>query len=248
MNLLLAEIATHIPASIGLFEKYGLNYYQDGKKSLRQACEEKKLVFSEIDKELGNLPKNSQENYLMTFGDMEIDHLAELISTKHHSNEEEVLEIIHKKLLRVIASHSDISEYQVLHLSAKKFQKLKEALTEHCRKEDLILFPQLRKLSNLKRKKHSPELHAIVETITNLIHELEEEHSASLILLSEIESEISELAIKHPSGDLDFFLKGLKEFEYDFHLHLHIENNILFHKFEQLREQLEKRKHNGSYL
>ena len=52
MQLTLAELATHIPASIHLFEKYDFKYYQNGKQTFKEACEEKGLSFFDIDKEL----------------------------------------------------------------------------------------------------------------------------------------------------------------------------------------------------
>ena len=51
----LSELAIHILGSIELFEKYNFNYYQNGKQTFKDACEEKGLVFNL--KSSSHLPK-----------------------------------------------------------------------------------------------------------------------------------------------------------------------------------------------
>ena len=63
----LAELAIHIPASIEMFEKYNFNYYQNGSQKFKDACEEKGLIFSEIDAELNQLQKLSKNIHTICF-------------------------------------------------------------------------------------------------------------------------------------------------------------------------------------
>ena len=154
MSLTLGELATHIPASIHLFEKYDFNYYQNGKQTFKEACEEKGLSFFDIDKELNQEQKNTKEPYALTLDDMGIDRLIDFINGQYHCNEAQILSLIQSQIQQLL-NKSECEEYLMVLLKEveQKFSDLTEKLIHHCKKEDQILFPYIRKLFELKRDK-----------------------------------------------------------------------------------------------
>ena len=187
MTLILSELAIHIPASIQLFEKYDINYYQNGNQTFKEACEEKGLVFSEIDAELSRLQLESKDRSYLTLEDMSIDRLIDFINGQYHSNETENLSLIQSNIKHLI---NDVScEKSLLSLLINvdvKFFELHKKLILHCDKEDKTLFPQMRKLFELRRDKS--ELHAskAISKIKKSIQILESEHIDASNILSEI--------------------------------------------------------------
>jgi regulator of cell morphogenesis and NO signaling len=236
----LSELAIHIPISIELFEKYGFNYYENGKQTFKKACEEKGLVFTEIDAELNQLQLSLKTKTMLTLDDMSIDRLIDFINGQHHSNEEEVLNLMATSIKKTI---SDPSLEESLAFKLKtidvKFSEFKETLMRHCEKEDKVLFPYMRKLYESRRDKALSNINFQKTFGKNPIQLLENEHSHSCSILSEIKYITQNFSASASAPEAyRLLMKNLKEFETDFHVHLHIENNILFPKVIALMDQL----------
>ena len=243
MPLTLAELAIHIPASINLFEKYDLDYYQNGKQSFKEACKEKGLSHSEIDVELTRLQNEPKGTYPLTLEDMGIDRLIDFVNGQYHSNEAQVLSSIHDNIQQLLLDKN--CEKPLLNLLEDieiKFKELMEKLIQHCKKEDEILFPYMRKLFELRRDKSVISSSQTISLIKNPIRVLEAEHVQAANILSEIKKTANNFtAPSNAHSEYVTLMESLKEFEKDLHMHLHIENNILFPKLIALEEELTNR-------
>lgn len=236
MSLQLAELAIYIPSCIPLFEKYQLNYYLHGQQSLKQACADKALSFALIDAELKNLNPDSSLSYLLTLEEMDLARLIDFINGQHHASEEEVLALLkgHIQYLRSVedVSSANIAAWDIL---IAKFEYLEKRLLTHCCKEDEVLFPLLRKLFEHRSDKNEHDVKQSTKAARELIAGLENEHREVITLFNEIKKLL--LDIKSPlafSPEYRVLMEKLHDFEYDFHIHLHIENNVLFPKFREL--------------
>ena len=241
----LAELAIHIPTSIELFEKYNFNYYQNGSQKFKEACEEKGLNFSDIDAELSQLQTLSKTNTMLTLDDMSVDRLIDFINGQHHSNEAEVLDFIDESIKKLII-HPNCNEALVSTLQKmdEQFSDLKDKLTKHCEKEDKILFPYMRKLYELRRDKVFTNTSPNNSFVKKPIQLLEAEHVQASSVLSEIKNITQNFSIPaNAAKEYQKLMEHLKEFEMEFHVHLHIENNILFPKVIALEEQLSNNNH-----
>lgn len=236
----LSELAIHIPSSIELFEKYNFDYYQDGEKSFKEACEEKGLVFSEIDEELNQLQSSSKKSEMLTLEDMSIDRLIDFINGQHHSNEEEVLNSLGSSIKKLLLNPElDSVLLLIIKKIDLKFADFRIKLKKHCEKEDKILFPHIRKLYDLRHDKILPEMEIKKNFSKNSIQLLENEHIEASSLLREIKAITGNYLVSvNAPKEYQTLMKNLKEFELEFHMHLHIENNILFPKVIALEEQL----------
>jgi regulator of cell morphogenesis and NO signaling len=242
----LAELAIHIPASIEMFEKYNFNYYQNGSQKFKDACEEKGLVFSEIDAELNQLQKLSKTNTMLTLEDMSVDRLIDFINGQHHSNEAEVLDFIEESIKKLITNpNCDKALISILQKLDEKFTDFKDKLTKHCEKEDKILFPYMRKLCELRRDKIFTNTSQKNSFVKKPIQLLEAEHVQASSVLKEIKEITQNFSIQaNAPKEYQKLMEHLKEFEVEFHVHLHIENNILFPKVIALEEQFSNLKSN----
>lgn len=236
ITLQLAELAIHIPECIPVFEKYDFNFYQNGNQTLKEACDEKGLQFPDIDRELSDLQKHLRHRY--TLEDMDIELLINSINGQHHDNEAETLASIHNAIQNLVAdAPSDLAHIQTLCVIDKKFGELKEKLLHHCEKEDKVLFPQIRNLLVFQKEKAPLFQDAVSKTIS-LIKTLELEHMHAVNALKEIKLALNNFDTPpEVSMEYDHLMKQFKSFEADFHIHIHIENNVLFPKIKDMDAQ-----------
>jgi len=233
MPVTLEELAIRIPASIPLFEKYGLDYYQHGCQTLREACAGAQLVFDEVDRELSLLHEAA-----LTLEDLSADRLIDYLNGRYHFGEKELLNAIHGKMQQLLRTTTG-EQHRKLRCMELLFQRLAVQLTAHCEKEDELFFPWMRKLIVLHRSKSVHVMSEIRGFVSNPIRMLESEHVETLHLLEEIKQIAGNYApLPGDPSEYAALLSDLKAFESDLHMHLHIENNILFPKLVQLEEEL----------
>ncbi len=240
MSFSLAEIAINCRESIDLFEKYELDYYQNGKQTLEDACKEKKLSFSEIDNELNLLQKQPKNNSLyINMGELGITQLLYYINGEYHSKEETILSHIHTTIQKVLKEKTEKKSFtQLVENIEEIFNDLKKKFIQHCDNEEKILFPYVKKLLEARRCETNLLSHKI-SLLKTPIRMLENEHKEAAIVLSDIKKWTDNFFI--PDNAPETFrtmMRGFKAFEKDFHNHLHIENNILFPKLIALEEEL----------
>lgn len=242
MSLTLAELAIHIPASIELFEKYELDYYQNGKQPLSDACGQKGLSFDAIDKEISLLQSNQQDTHLLALEEMSIERLIDFINGQYHADEEEVLSLIQASIQLLLRDKScGVMLEMLLEKVQQKFLRLADKLTLHCKNEDELLFPYLRKLIDLH--KYKAPFSSVQSTLKSPVPILEAEHVEATVILSRIRRATNNFRIPANAHPQYVILIGyLKNFERNLHMHIHIENNILFPKLNALEEELKNRK------
>ena len=240
MTTTLSELAIHVPASIEVFEKYDFDYYQNGNQTFEEACKEKGLNHVEIDKELNNLERSLKISYELTLEDLSVDRLIDFINGHHHDNEAEILNYLEEEIKKLSRSNALDNELKkILGDLQLKFVDLKRKLVLHCEKEDKIIFPYMRRLYELRHDKTlSGNLKrnlSVKEPLLLLISE----HNQVIKLLNIIKKITNKFNVpENAPNEYQKLMTNMKEFERDFHIHLHIENNILFPKFKTLEENL----------
>lgn len=235
MPITLDELAIRIPACIELFEKYGLDYYQNGRQTLREACERAELSFPAIDAELSLL-----EEVQLTLEDMSADRVIDFLNGQCHASEKESLRSIHSAIRKQLKTASGGEETVLLQIEPL-FRQLRSLLLEHCRKEDELFFPFMRKLVALHRSRALKTMPGATGFIRNPLLILESEH----IEVTDLLLAIKQIADHFQPGieaspEYQALMQSLILFEHDLHMHLHIENNILFPKLMLLEEELSK--------
>jgi regulator of cell morphogenesis and NO signaling len=172
--------------------------------------------------------------YATDYQSWPIDLLADYIEKKHHRYvEEKSLEIkpYLEKICKVHGGH-----HPELFKINEHFNTAAGELAMHMKKEELILFPFIRKMAKAKQE-HSGIGTPTFGTVQNPIQMMMNEHSAEGDRFRKIE-ELSNnyTPPENACNTYKVTFALLKEFERDLHLHIHLENNILFPKAIELEK------------
>jgi regulator of cell morphogenesis and NO signaling len=218
-----------------VFQKYGIDFCCKGGRSIEEVCENKKINPDELLSELSDV-SNMESNQVVDFKSWPLDLLADYIEKQHHSYVEKSIPPLNQFLDKLCKVHG--SNHPELFEIRDEFLASSQELTAHMKKEELVLFPYIRKMVHSKSNNEQFSSPAF-GTVQNPINMMMQEH--------EVEGErfrkIAELTDNYnPPADacttyrVAFSL--LKEFESDLHLHIHLENNILFPKSMEMENEM----------
>ncbi|HEY1578049.1 MAG TPA: iron-sulfur cluster repair di-iron protein [Terracidiphilus sp.] len=225
------DIALENPASIRVFEAFGIDYCCGGRKPLAQACAERDIAVDDVIEALEKgLAEGQVEGEDWTAKPLGL-LVAHIVDT-HHAYVRRELPRLAELAQKVVNRHGDtkpeLPEIQ------KKVEQIAEDLTEHLAKEEAVLFPYIAKLERAKEN-GSDKPRGCFGTVANPIAMMTQEHDAAGVLLGEMRQLSNDFT--PPVGACPTFLafyRGLYEFEQDLHQHIHLENNILFPKAIEL--------------
>ena len=209
-----------------VFQKFGIDYCCKGNRTLEEATEMKNINVNAVKTELEKvLNAPAEEN--MDFNFWPLDLLADYIEKKHHRYVEERIPLLLQYLNKLCKVHGDV--HPELFEINRLFNETAGDLTSHMKKEELILFPYIRKM--LKKQKDGSSVLSAPHfgTVKNPIKMMMDEHENE----GERFEKIAALSDNYtPPADacntyrVTYAL--LDEFEKDLHKHIHLENNILF--------------------
>ena len=238
MELTFTELAIFLPETITFFEKYNLDYYQNGNITLENACEKNQLDFSKIDQELNAWIEENHEPLLPKLQDYSVQQLIQYIDTTFHAKEEEDLARVNTLLNELSAKESLPSRVNYLTKNiGLEFNKLSLQLIEHCKSEELTFFPYIKKLLDVKNSKSNFSSHQI-SLIKNPIRVLENEHRDSLQALNELKELTDNFHAIEGEEVYNQLMEAFTTFNRNLHLHFHIENNLLFPKLLEIENVL----------
>jgi regulator of cell morphogenesis and NO signaling len=219
------EIALEQPASIRVFEQYGIDYCCGGRKPLAEACAANNI---EVDAVLAALKAAAQgpATNAEDWSNASLEKLSGHIVATHHAYVKSELPRLAILAQKVVRRHGD-TQAELL-LIQTKLALLDEELTQHLAKEEVVLFPYVTKLERAI-KDGGTKPHGCFGTVANPIAMMTTEHDTAGLLMAEIRQLSHDFTT--PIGacpTYHAFYDGLKEFEQDLHQHIHLENNILF--------------------
>ena len=223
--------------SARIFESFGLDFCCGGKKSISDACGEKGINPENVIKELGTM--YVQKEATVHFDDWELDFLIDYIVNNHHSYITNIVSTIEHHLDKVASKHGEANPELPRIDSA--FKELAEELLAHMQKEEMMLFPYIKKL--LFAQKNNLELpFPPFGTVQSPVVVMEQEHEHAGNLVKQIRLFSKDFTLP-PTACTTYRItfEELKEFEADLHTHIHLENNILFPKAVELERELRAR-------
>ena len=210
-----------------VFKKYGLDFCCGGKKTVKEACAEKGLDVTKIEQELQQADKMPSSRPI-PYADWPLDFLADYIVNTHHSyvikNLPDII-VYAEKVMKVHGNHHP-ELVQVNQL----VQAINAELRSHLVKEEKVLFPYIKELVDAER--NTTLLHAAhFGTVQNPINMMEMEHEEVGKNLATIRQLTHKYTLPEDAcASYSLLYRLLDEFEEDLHLHIHLENNILFPK------------------
>ena len=225
------EIAAKDLRKAQVFRKYGIDFCCGGKKTLKQVCSEKGLNEVVVAREL-QAQDNVRGSRAVAYAEWSPDFLADYIVNTHHSYVRKTLPELRAFGGKVAAVHGP-SHPELIRIS-DLIQELSAELKDHLMKEEEILFPYVKELVRARQDgKSLPVPH--FGTIGNPIHMMEDEHESAGEILEEIRRLSGDYTLPAEAcASYTLLFNMLLEFEEDLHIHIHLENNILFPKSKEL--------------
>lgn len=210
-----------------LFSKYGIDFCCKGNRSIEEVCDKKDISPEALLEQLNAVLATKNDSGI-DFKSWPLDLLADYIEKTHHRYVEEKIPVLLQfldKLCKVHgATHPELFEINEL------FKGCAGELTQHMKKEELILFPFIKKMVKASITDElllQPPFGSINNPIAMMMeeHEAEGDRFVKIVALTNNYTPPSDAC-----NTYKVTFSMLNDFEQDLHKHIHLENNILFPK------------------
>lgn len=214
-----------------VFEKYGIDFCCGGKAFFNETCRRQGIDGDAILSEIAESRREPIERG-RDYGAWALPFLIDYIINAHHGYLNEDMGPIAGYAHKIADVHGS-NHPEVIEIAAI-FDQIVAGMTAHLREEEDVLFPAIKRIDEAKKAGVTPlpeDAGAIQDSLVRLGREHEEIGDA----VHKIRHLSGEYAI--PADVCNTFVltyKKLKEFEDDLHMHVHLENNILFPKAAHL--------------
>ena len=217
-----------------VFSNYGIDFCCKGNRTLGEVCVKKGLETTEVLGKL-NAVVNSKTNQSIDYKLWPLDLLADYIEKKHHRYVEEKIPVLLQFLNKLCRVHGE--RHPELFTINEEFTACANALTSHMKKEELVLFPFVKRMVKAKSDNvaiQSPQFGTVESPIAMMMREHDTE-GERFRRIAELTNNYTPPADGCNTYQVAFAM--LDEFEKDLHLHIHLENNILFPEAIKLEKQ-----------
>jgi len=220
-TLTIGEIVANDFRASSVFKDAGIDFCCGGKKGLEEACLEKGIDPSEIEDELKALeisPIDESNN----FNAWDLDFLCDYITNTHHKFVKKNLPDLVFYTQKIASVHG--ANHPELKEIANLFDQINVELTQHLKNEEEVLFPAIKQA--LKSGNASAKA-----TIKSEIDRMTGEHEFAGGAMDRIN--VLSKGYLVPSDGCNTYkvtYNLLEQFEDNLHVHVHLENNILYPK------------------
>ena len=226
------EIAANSLAAVRIFEKYGIDYCCGGKRPLHEVCRDKGYDFETLESEL-DAAMSAQPAAACDWSVAPLRGLIAHIVTTHHEYLRRELPAIHTRLEKVLRVYNQRYGPTLIGLP-EVFSELRTELAIHIRKEEMVLFPTIAVYETAIRS-GQPLPSMPFGPVSNPIQMMEEEHERAGEALAKIRRITRDFEVPDCACvTYRALMSGLDELERDLHMHIHLENNILFPRAQKL--------------
>lgn len=220
-----------------IFKQNGIDFCCKGNRSIAEATKELNLNTQEILSQLEAVKKEDTTSG-DDFQSWPLDLLADYIEKTHHRYTEAKITELKPLLEKLVEVHG--KENPELIEIQKIFNISAGEMASHMKKEELVLFPFIRKM--IKTKKSSskitvPHFGTVENPVNMMIHE-HDEQGRLLQQMAELSNNYTPPI--NACNTYKMTYATMKEFEEDMYKHIHLENNILFPKAVALEKTLDK--------
>ena len=235
-NQNIGELVAQDYRTASVFKKYGIDFCCQGNRTINDACDKKKVDVNSVLTDLDTAMQVQGEGTI-DYKTWPLDLLADYVEKKHHRYvQQKTLEITPflEKIARVHGeNHPELLKVR------DEFAASAGELAMHMKKEELIVFPFVRKMMKPREegvKIDAPHFGTIKNPIAAMMSEHETE-GERFRLISDLTNNYTPPEDACSTYKVTFAM--LNEFEQDLHLHIHLENNILFPKAVEMEKQLD---------
>jgi regulator of cell morphogenesis and NO signaling len=226
------EIAADNPETVRIFESPGIDDCCGGGHSLGDACAAASVPLEEVLQRLTAAPPAAGPEDTNYWREAPLHAITGHIVERYHSFVRRETPRL-RGLFEKVRNRHDQSHPE-LRAIEQKFNAMTEELRVHMLKEEQILFPHLQRLEAAVREGR-PAPRPPFGTVANPIAKMMAEHDNAGELLKQMRSAARGYTLPDRAcSTYEALYLGLKEFEQDLHLHVHLENNILFPRAVEL--------------
>jgi regulator of cell morphogenesis and NO signaling len=214
-----------------VLEHFGIDFCCGGRRTLADACRERRVNPLDVLIEVNQACERA-DAVTPRFAAWGPDALTAYIVRYHHAYVRRVLPAVVEHSKKVAASHG--AGHPELHEIAALVARVADEMFAHMEKEERILFPYIEDLAMAAGQGSRPP-RSCFGSVEHPLAVMEHEHDAA----GEAMARIRELSNGYtvPQGACTTYavlFRELEEFEHDLHVHVHLENNVLFPKARAL--------------
>jgi regulator of cell morphogenesis and NO signaling len=233
-QLTIGEYVAQDFRTAAVFTKYKIDFCCKGDKTLDEVCQKKGLSTESIQEEVLSVLE-LKNDFGINFKSWPTDLLIDYILKTHHVYVEENTPILFTFLDKLCKVHGE--RHPELFEVNKLFKISGSELLNHLQKEEVILFPFIKTMEKALVENTTIE-QPHFGSVYNPIAMLRGDHQTE----GDLFAKISELTNNYTPPDdacntYKVTYSMLQEFEQDLHKHIHLENNILFPKAQNMEEQ-----------
>jgi regulator of cell morphogenesis and NO signaling len=225
ISVTVADIAAGSLGAVRVFERLGIDYCCGGKRPLAEVCVERGLDPDAVQRELnaGNPAAGGDRDWNTA---SLLDLVSHIVNT-HHAYLKRELAPLSARLEKVYRVYNE--RYgPILTGLPEEFEGLRAELELHTAKEERILFPAI-VAAEAAAQAWRPAPANPFGALRNPIRMMEAEHDAAGRALGAMRGITNNFEIpEYACNTYRALMVGLQELEQDLHLHIHLENNILF--------------------
>jgi regulator of cell morphogenesis and NO signaling len=224
-NVTVSEIAVGSLAAVRVFERLGIDYCCGGKRPLAAVCQEKGLDIDDVQRALQSADAPGAE--ARDWNSASLRDLVDYIVGTHHAYLNRELAPLSARVEKVYRVYNERYGPTLVGLP-EEFASLRSELEQHTAKEEMVLFPAIvaaeAAVSAWRPLPVNP-----FGSVRNPVRMMESEHDSAGRALSAIRAITRDFEIpEYACVTYRALMNGLQELEQDLHLHIHLENNILF--------------------
>ncbi|WP_049961181.1 iron-sulfur cluster repair di-iron protein [Pseudacidobacterium ailaaui] len=223
------EIAIERPEAIPLLESLGIDYCCNGGHTLAQACSKRNIPVAAV---VTELEKQNTRPQALSWAQMSLGELCTHIIDRHHAYARQQIELIGNLLTKVQQRHG--AGHPELFLIGQIFATVAAEIGHHFHCEEDVLFPYI---TQTEKEPGSAQL-PVFQSVEYPVRRMLTEHDQTGEKLSQIREKTNNY--QPPADACTTFRalwKAFEDLEKDMHLHVHLENNILFPRALKLTEK-----------
>lgn len=227
------DIVANDYRTAAVFEQFGIDFCCGGRRSLSDACQTASADPDAVRRALDALPHDvSSEGDVTRWP---IQRLVDHIVATHHAYVRSALPTIARYLEKLVDVHG--ARHPELVRVQSHFESMRSDLEQHMMKEEQVLFPYVKDLA--ERDGTCGQMLSPFGTVANPIRMMEREHREAADELAAMR-ELTNGYVKPDDGCTTYAvcMAELARFEQDLHLHVHLENNVLFPRALRLEEEI----------
>jgi regulator of cell morphogenesis and NO signaling len=220
------DLAVEIPGATRVFENLGIDYCCGGNRLLDDACATAGVPFehalNSLELATASHAQSDEPNFLTATLAELIHHIVE----KHHVFTKSEIARLRALIDKVHGVHGQ--NHPELERLRLLFQSLSAELEPHMMKEERVLFPYVIEMEEAIRNERPVPMPPF-GTVANPVRMMMMEHETAGELLREMRAASADYSVP-PDACISYqtLYQALDAFEKDLHLHIHLENNILF--------------------